>query len=85
MNDQGDPSAGNSAANEAESVARQRTLRWATRLWELAFVLLIATVTTIDFPPYVVWKLPAPVRIVMAVATLIVVFAAVMVSKVAKR
>ena len=55
------------------------------RLWELAFLFLIATLATIDFPPYVVWKLPTPARIVMAVATLIVVFAAALVSKAAKR
>ena len=54
------------------------------RLWELAVLFLIATVTTIDFPPYVVWKLPVPARIVLAVATLIVAFAAALVSKAAK-
>lgn len=55
------------------------------RLWELALLFLIATVTTIDFSPYVVWKLPTLVRIGMAVATLIVAVAAALVSKAAKR
>ena len=85
MNDQGHPSASDRAANESESLARQRSLGWAVRLWELALLFLIATVTTIDFPPYVVWKLPFPVRIVLAAATLIVVFAATLLSKAAKR
>ena len=85
MNDQGKPSASNSPASERESLARQRTLGWAIRLWELAFLFLIATVTTIDFPPYVVWKLPVAVRIIMAAVILIVVFAAALVSKAAKR
>ena len=84
MNDQG-PSASNSPANDAESLARQRTLGWAMRLWELAFLFLLATVTTIDFSPYVVWKLPVPVRIVLAAATMIVVLAATLLTKAAKR
>ena len=85
MNDQGHPSATDGPANEAEMLARQRTIGWAMRLWELAVLFLIATVTTIDFPPYVVWKLPVPARIVTAVATLIVAVAAALVSKAAKR
>ena len=85
MNDGEQPSASNSVVNEAESIARQRRLGWAVRLWKLAFLFLIATVTTIDFSPYVVWKLPIRVRMGMAVATLIVIFAAALVSKAAKR
>jgi hypothetical protein len=85
MNDQGHLSATDGQANEAEMLARQRTIGWAIRLWELAVLFLIATITTIDFPPYVVWNLPIPARIVMAVATLIVAVAAALVSKAAKR
>ena len=85
MNDQGPPSVTDGPANDAETLARQRTMGWAMRLWELAVLFLIATVTTIDFPPYVVWKLPIPARLVIGVATLIVAFAAALVSKAAKR
>jgi len=85
MSDREQPSTSSSVANETELIARQRRSGWAMRLWELAVLLLIATVTTIDFSPYVVWKLPTSVRIGMAVATLIVAVAAARVSKAAKR
>jgi len=85
MSDREQPSTSSSVANETELIARQRRSGWAMRLWELAVLLLIATVTTIDFSPYVVWKLPTSVRIGMAVATLIVAVAAAQVSKAAKR
>jgi hypothetical protein len=84
MNDSEQPSVSQSVVDEADSIARKQSLGWATRLWELAFLFLIATVTTIDFSPYVVWKLPILVRIGMAVATLIVAAAAALVSKAAK-
>lgn len=83
MNDH--PSATEGQAKEAETLARQRRIGWAMRLWELAVLFLIGTVTTIDFPPYVVWKLPAPARIVLAMATLIVAFGAALASKAPKR
>jgi len=85
MSDREHSSASSSVVDEADSIARQRRLGWAMRLWELAFFFLIATVTTIDFAPYVVWKLPVPVRVGTAVATLIVAFAAALASKAAKR
>jgi len=85
MSDREQPSTSSSVANETELIARQRRSGWAMRLWELAVLLLIATVTTIDFSPYVVWKLPTSVRIGMAVATLIVAVAAARASKAAKR
>jgi len=85
MSDREQPSTSSSVANETELIARQRRSGWAMRLWELAVLLLIATVTTIDFSPYVVWKLPTSVRIGMAVATLMVAVAAARVSKAAKR
>ena len=69
------------AANGPEPAARPPKLVWAKRLWTLAFVLFIAAITTIDFPPCVVWKLPVFVRAGLLAAMLAASLAAVLLSK----
>jgi hypothetical protein len=60
-------------------------IAWAHRLWTMAFVCFLATITTIDLPPHVAWNLPLPGRVVLAVAALAMAIAAVVVFQRSKR
>lgn len=64
---------------------RMAASKTSSRLWLVASILLIATVTTISAPPYVVFDLPLPGKIILAVATLVFALAAVIASTRDKR
>ena len=84
MNDR-EQAASSSAGTEADLIARQRRIGRALWLWKLILLFLIATVTTSDFSPYVVWKLPAHARMGLALVAVILAVAAALASKAAAK